>query len=135
MAHTLTTRDDDVDMPWLAACINLIVKLMRFIVSRDDEGTPARACFQVGKQWHVISNEGFCTHWLLKPEVRHGDVEFEVPKMTFAGAQAFDGALYFYFEQYGSGFYEHLFTLDGCVHRGEHLAAYLPTNARTDAWV
>ena len=135
MAHTLTARDDDVDMPCPAARINLIVTPMRFIVSRDDGGTPARACFQVGNQWHVISSNGFHTHWLLKPEVRHGDVEFDVPKMAFSGAQTLDGALYFYFEQYGSGFYEHLFTLDGCVHRGEHLAAYLPTDARTDAWV
>ena len=108
---------------------------MRFIVSKQDGGTPARACFQVGTHWYVLSSTGFDTYWLRKPEVRHDDVEFDVPKLSFSGAQKHDGALYFYFEQYASGFYEHLFTLDTCVRRGEHLAAYLPADARTDACV
>ena len=106
---------------------------MRFVASFDPSAELTRLCFEVGSQWYILSDKGFSRRWLLKPELRHGDVEFEVSKCAFIGARENVSDVQFCFEQYGSGFYEHFVSLrplgndEWRVESGQHLHAYLPS--------
>jgi hypothetical protein len=108
---------------------------MRFIVSFESSEL-SRLCFEVGATWYVLDADGFSRKWLLKPELRHGDVEFEVNRLSFIGAHTTSDELAFYFEQYSSGFMEHFASLLPAprgydLQAGQHLCTYLPgsTNA------
>tara|TARA_B100000424_G_scaffold189707_1_gene147620 strand:- start:111 stop:449 length:339 start_codon:yes stop_codon:yes gene_type:complete len=106
---------------------------MRFIASFEPSAELSRLCFEVGTQWYILDTAGFTRRWLLKPEVRHGDVEFDVPKLAFVGAREDVSEVRFFFEQYASGFLEHFVSLRPLssaawqVQGGQHLGAYLPS--------
>ena len=81
---------------------------MRFIASFEASAATAtatelsRLCFEVGTTWWLLDTAGFRRRWLVKPELRHGDVEFDVPKLEFSGAHEQITEIKFVFEQYAS---------------------------------
>ena len=60
---------------------------MRFIASFEASAATAtatelsRLCFEVGTTWWLLDAGGFRRRWLVKPELRHGDGEFDIARL------------------------------------------------------
>lgn len=88
---------------------------MRFVLQREPSSNLVnKIAYKVtSTQWHVLdANKGFFTTTLLTKSKNY--LSFEIPSMQWMHAEFFEEteAIHFYFQQYNSGYNEHLLTIN-----------------------
>lgn len=99
---------------------------MRFVVHRKSSSDDYdKVAYQVAPaQWHVLDREkGFSTAAFVRQPA--SGLSVDIPRLVWQHAEDFEEtqALHFYFQQYNSGFNEHLLTLSADAARSEYRIA------------